>query len=146
MKRRDVLRIAAAAAAGQPLVALAQASTPVVGFLSGAVPNPAIDKAFSGGLASNGYLENQDVIIERRWAHYQQGDLPRLARELIERHVAVIVTSGGAPTALAAKAATTTIPIVALTGDDPVRLGLVNAINRPNGNVTGVRVCTHIGY
>lgn len=138
MRRREFLSVLGGAAAGQPLFAFAQASTPVVGFLSGAVPNPAIDKAFSEGLANAGYLENRDIIIERKWAYNQQSDLPRLVRELIERGVAVIVTSGGAPTALAAKVATTTIPIVALTGDDPVRLGLVTSMSRPNGNVTGV--------
>ena len=143
MRRRDVVKLTTAVAAASllwPSVVGAQQSIPVIGIVhSGAAA--AFTKqiaALRQGLKDGGYIEGQNVAIEFRWANSRADLLPKLVDDLVRRNVAVIVTLGGNGPALAAKAATTTIPIVFVTGADPVRAGLVASLNRPGGNITGV--------
>ena len=139
MRRREFIAGLGSAAAW-PVVARAQQALPVIGFLSGGLANPQADflVAFRQGLANAGYIEGQNVTIEYRWADNQLGTLPELARDLISRQVAIIVASGAAATGIAARNATSSIPIVLVGGVDPVKYGFVDSLNQPGGNVTGV--------
>jgi putative ABC transport system substrate-binding protein len=139
MKRRDFIALIGGTAAAWPIMARAQRpEIPVVAFLNGGSPDgyaPMV-AAFHQGLKDTGYVEAQSVRIEYRWADGQYGRLPAMAADLVHRQVAVIVTNS--PGMLAAKAATTTIPIVFTTSGDPVELGFVASLARPGRNITGV--------
>ena len=138
MRRRDF--IAGLGSAAWPLVARAQQSgVPVVGFLSLALdPPPPNRSAFFQGLAQAGYVAGQNVAIAFRGANFEPSVFPRLAADLVASNVAVIVTAGSPYAAVAAKAATSTTPIVFMLSEDPIEYGLVASFNRPGGNVTGV--------
>src|SRR5262245_4184422 len=142
VRRRDLLQVAIGSAIAWPFAGpfAARAQQPVVGFLSSVssdVYGTRLD-SFRRGLKEGGYVEGQNVAIEYRWAEGQNDRLPALAADLIRRGVSVLVAGGGTPTAVTAKAATTTIPVVFAVAVDPVKAGLVASMVRPGGNLTGI--------
>jgi putative tryptophan/tyrosine transport system substrate-binding protein len=146
MRRREFISFLGGAAVAWPLAARGQqAAMPVIGFMSGRSPEDSahLVTAFRKGLADTGFIEGQNIAIEFRWAQGDYDRLPALAIDLVSRGVAVLVGVGGDVSALAAKRATATIPVVFGMGGDPIKAGLVASFNRPDGNVTGFTLWTN---
>ena len=140
MRRRVLLASTAAAVCSTGVARSQQKAMPVIGSLGAGSPGPAapFEAAFRQGLRETGYVEGQNAAIEHRWAEGHYDRLSEMANDLVRRNVDVIVTRGGTPAIRAAKNATSTIPIVFASGDDPVGEGLVASLARPGGNLTGV--------
>jgi putative ABC transport system substrate-binding protein len=141
VRRRDFIKVVAASAVTWPLAARSeQPATPVIGFLNTSSPDAYRLRAFHQGLKEAGFVEGENVAVEYRWADSQYDRLPAMAAELVRRQVTVIVAGGGYRSGLAAKMETKSIPVLFLAGDDPVKLGLVTSLAKPDGNLTGVNV------
>jgi putative ABC transport system substrate-binding protein len=143
MRRREFIAFVGCTAATWSLAARAeQSAMPVIGFLNSASPQPFANyvSGFRVGLKQTGYIGGQNVTIEFRWAEGHYDSLPEMAADLVRRKVAVLVSTGGSPSVMAAKAATATIPIVFTIGIDPIHLGIVTSLSRPGGNITGVNL------
>jgi putative ABC transport system substrate-binding protein len=143
MRRREFIKLLSSTVIAWPLTARAQqAAMPVIGFLNSGSADAYRDRitAFQQGLRQLGYINGENVTVDYRWALGEYDRLPKFAAELVERRVSVLVATGGEPAALAAKSATSTIPIVFAIGGDPIKLGLVVSYNRPGGNATGANI------
>jgi ABC-type uncharacterized transport system substrate-binding protein len=144
VRRRQVIALLGGVATWPVAAGAQQRSMPVIGYLSARSPADTahLVDAFRRGLRETGFMEGQNVGIEYRWAFGEQSQLPRLAAELVQQPVALLVTTGGESAALAAKAATSSIPIAFIIGGDPVKLGLAATYNSPGGNATGISILT----
>src|SRR5581483_3766671 len=144
MRRRKFVALLVGLVASPRVARAQQSAMPVIGFLSSRSPDEAADHtaAFRRGLSEAGFIEGKNVSVIFRWAEGRYERLPALARELVDLRVSAILAGGGEPSARAAQAATTSIPVVFVIGDDPVKIGLTASYNRPGGNLTGISFVT----